>query len=258
MRVCGRFLIAVACVAATGLVPAPARAQRAAPAPPTGTRPAAEVLAELGRSAGVIVLADASVQGRLAMPPGGATAESIEQQIADIVRVLPAGTTWAKLYVPAPANGRWDAATVADFARAQARQLGTTVGAPTPAGTVEILGQRMPAARAQEHIAALNLKLVYLVTNPRVQAAALASVDWRRLTPEQRDLYTRQQAQRLLALDPASRVQALAQMMSSQHDTPEQALIQNVMQQLSDDERRQVKEAVHREGDRKRVILEGK
>jgi hypothetical protein len=245
MRRSGRFLITAACVAAVGLVPIHLRAQQA-PAPRAGTRPAAEVLAELGRSAGVIVLTDASVQGRLTIPPGGATAETIEQQIADIVRVLPAGTTWAKLYVPAPMNGRWDAATVADFARAQARQLGTTVGRPTPAGTVEVLGQRMPVAKAKEHITALNLKLVYLVTNPRAEAA-VASVDWRRWSPEQRERYTQQQAERLLALDPASRVQMLAQMLAAQHDTPEQALIHTVMQRLPDDERRQVREAVHRE-----------
>jgi hypothetical protein len=247
MRRSGPLLITAACVAAVCLVPIHVRAQQA-PAPRAGTRPAAEVLAELGRSAGVIVLTDASVQGRLRMPPGGATAETIEQQIADIVRLLPAGTTWSKLYVPAPVNGRWDAAAVADFARAQARQLGTTVGRPTAAGTVELLGQRMPASKANEHIAALNLKLVYLVTNPRVQTAALAAVDWRRLSPEQRDLYTRQQAERLLALDPASRVQMLVQMLTAQHDTPETALIRTVMQRLSDDERRQVREAVHPEG----------
>jgi hypothetical protein len=262
MRTSGQFLIAAACVAAATVAPIPVRAQQA-PAPRAGTRPAAEVLAELGRSAGVIVLTDASVQGRLTMPPGGATAETIEQQIADIVRVLPAGTTWAKLYVPAPANGRWDPAIVADFARAQARQLGTTVGRPTPAGTVEVLGQRMSAARANEHITALNLKLVYLVTNPQAQAAALASVDWRRLTPEQRELYTQQQARRLLALDPASRVEMLARMVAAQHDTPEQALVNQVMQHLSDDERRQVKETVHREvigreGIRKKVIIDTK
>jgi hypothetical protein len=252
----GLFLLAAVCVVAVSLPSSQVRAQQA-PAPRAGTRPAAEVLAELGRSAGVIVLTDASVQGRLTPPPGGATLETIDQQIAEIVRVLPEGTTWAKLYVPAPANGRWDAAVVADFARAQARQLGTTVGRPTPPGTVEVLGQRLPASKANEHIAALNLKLVYLVTNPRAQAA-VASVDWRRLTQEQRDVYAQQQAQRLLALDPASRVQALAQMLAAEHETPEQAIIQSVFRQIPIEERSQVKEAVGREMERKKLNSGGK
>src|SRR5262249_8731632 len=155
MRTSGPLLITAAWVAAVSLVPIHVRAQPA-PAPRAGTRPAADVLAELGRSAGVIVLADASGQGRPTMPPGGATAETIEQQIAGIVRLLPAGTTWAKLYVPAPVNGRWDAAAVADFARAQARQLGTAVGRPPPAGPVEGLGQRIAPPKADQEINAPN------------------------------------------------------------------------------------------------------
>jgi hypothetical protein len=194
----------------------------------------------------VIVLADASIQGRLTMPPGGATPETIEQQITDIVRVLPPGTTWSKLYVPAPANGRWDAEVVAEFARVQARQLGTTVGRPTPPGIVEVLGQRMPTAKANEHITALNLKLVYLVTNPQAQVA-LATMDWRRMTLKQREARTRQQAQRILALDPARRIQMLTRLMATSHDTPEQALVDYVMQNLSDDERWQLRETIHRE-----------
>jgi hypothetical protein len=138
----------------------------ARPGPPT--RPAAEVLKLLGQSAGVVVLPDASVQGRLMTPPGEATPETIEQRITEIARVLPAGTTWTKLYVPAPPNDRWDAEVVAEYARVQARLLGTA-GRPAPPGTVELLGQRVPVDKANKHIAALNLKLVYLVTNPEVR-----------------------------------------------------------------------------------------
>jgi hypothetical protein len=222
--------------------------------PTPGKRPAAEVLSELGRSAGVIVLADASVQGRLATPPGGATPQTIEQQIADLVRVLPAGATWAKLYVPAPASGRWDTEVVADFARVQARLLGTTVGRPGPPDIVEVLGQRMPATRTNEHITALNLKLVYLVTNPQARAEALALVDRYGKTLEQREQYAKQEEARILALDPARRIRILTRMMASPNETPEQALIDYVFQHLSPDELGQLRETTHREAiDRERV-----
>jgi hypothetical protein len=71
--------------------------------------------------------------------------------------------------------------------------------------------------------------------------------EWGRWTREQREEYTEQQAGRLLALDPARRVHALARMLTSQHDTPEHALIKDVMEHLPDEERRQVKEMVQRE-----------
>jgi hypothetical protein len=214
---------------------APAAAARA------GTRPAADVLAQLGQSAGVVVLADATVQGRLAVPPGGATPETIEQQLTDIIRVLPAGTTWVKLYVPAPANGRWDVAVVEDYARAQARLVGTA-GRPAPAGMVELLGRQLPTEKANDCIAALNLKLVYLVTNPRVESPASVTSNWARLTPEQREAYAHQQAQRLMALDPASRLEALRQLMRRE-PAPQDMIFRMVASQLTDDERVQLKQS---------------
>jgi hypothetical protein len=210
-------------------------------APVPTTRPAAEVLAQLGQSAGVVVLADATVQGRLAVPPGGATPETIEQQITDIVRVLPAGTTWVKLYVPAPANGRWDAAVVEDYARAQTRLVGT-LGRPAPAGMVELLGRQVPTEKANEAIATLNLKLVYLVTNPRAQSASNVASNWSQLTQAQREAYAQQQAQRLMSLDPASRLEALHQLMR-RDARPEDMVFKMVAEQLTDDERVQLKQS---------------
>jgi hypothetical protein len=210
-------------------------------APVPTTRPAAEVLAQLGQSAGVVVLADATVQGRLAVPPGGATPETIEQQIADIVRALPPGTTWVKLYVPAPANGRWDVEVVEEYARAQARLVGT-LGRPAPAGMVELLGRQVPTEKANEAIATLNLKLVYLVTNPRVQSPPNVAANWSRLTQEQREAYAQQQAQRLMALDPASRLEALRQLMRRE-PSPQDLVVGLVIKQMPDGERVQLKQS---------------
>src|SRR5262245_55429786 len=186
--------------------------QTPAPAPGAGTRPAAEVLAQLGQSAGVVILADATVQGRLPVAEARATPESVEQQLSALVRGLPAGTTWVKLYVPAPANGRWDVEVVGDYARAQARLVGA-IGRPSPTGMVELMGRQVPTEKANEAIATLNLKLVYLVTDPRAQVGPNVAAHWAQMTREQREAYAQQQAQRLLALDPASRIEALRQLM---------------------------------------------
>ncbi len=221
-----------------------ARAQQAAAASGrVATRPVAEVLAQVGQSAGVIILADSTVQGRLPPPASPVTAENVEQQIAEYARALPAGTTWAKLYVPVPANGRRDGNIVADFAHALARVVGT-VGRDTPVGTVEILGRRLATDKANETIAALNLKLVYLLTNPRAVSEGSIAANWSRMTPEQRELYAQQQSQRLLALDPASRVRMLRDMMLAREMSPQDAVMRAMMSQMSGSERIQLKQAV--------------
>jgi len=216
--------------------------QPAAPSRPT-TYPAAVVLGQLGQSAGVTILADSSVQGRLSMPAVPATAAAVETQIAEMVRALPAGTTWAKLYVPAPANGRWNGDVVANYARSLAQMVGT-VGRAAPAGTVEILGRNVPADKATEYITALNLKLVYLVSGPTPQRAVNPTANWAQMSPEQRDLYAQQQAQQLMAMNPQSRIQMLAQMMMNREESPEQAVMRAMMSQLSDDERVQLKQSI--------------
>jgi hypothetical protein len=208
------------------------------------TYPAAVVFGQMAQSAGVTILADSTVQGRLPMPAAPATAATVEQQIADVVRALPAGTTWAKLYLPAPANGRWNADVVSNYARALAQVVGT-VGRAAPAGTVEILGRNVPADKASEYINTLNLKLVYLVTNTAPQRTASLMPNWSQLTPDQRDLYAQQQAQRLMGLNPESRIQALAQMMQNQEESPQQAIMRAMFSQLSDDERVQLKSSLH-------------
>jgi hypothetical protein len=240
----------IATVSAALMALGSASAQRApAPAGRATTRPAAEVLAQIGQSAGVVVLVDATVQARLPVPAVTATPDTVEQQIAEMVRLLPGGTKVEKLYVPAPANGRWIAGDVADYARAQARLVGAGGGRPAPAGQVEILGRQLPVEKAREYIEGLNLKLVYLVSNPQTATAASAkAANWARMNPDQRRIYAQQQAQRLLALDPASRVQAMRQMMLQRHDTsPEEMIMRTVIEQMPEDERMQFMREMHRD-----------
>jgi hypothetical protein len=199
-----------------------------------GTRPASEVLARIGQGAGVAVVADSTITERVALPSAPATAATAEQQIAEVVKALPAGTKWAKLYLPAAKGRAWNGDDVAAYALAQAKLFGT-VGA-APAGSVEIMGQILPAAKAQEQIAALNLKPVYLVTNPTKRTAAAASGgadpgQWAQMTEEQRQQYAQQQAAQLLNADPAVRNGVLQQQFM---------VFSQMMRQMTPEQRQQV------------------
>ena len=162
------------------------------------------------------------------------------------MKALPAGTTWAKVYLPNPTGRRLDADAVSDYVFAQARLFGG-VGAAGPAGTVEIMGQKVPQEKAAPVIDALSLKPIYLITNPgaKTAKATLASTggdpNWGTLSPEERQQAARQQAQMLLNLDPASRQAFLQQQQDVmralfQQMTPEQ--LQQYRQSLGSNGRR--------------------
>jgi hypothetical protein len=183
-------------------------------------RPASVILAEIGKAAGVTIVADSTVAAvRVAAPAGAATTDTVEQQIAGVVQALPRGTTWLKLYLPPPAQGRpWNGDDLAAYAKAQARLYGsvrrssTAAAAEAAPGTVEILGQKIPAEQARETITTLNLAPVYLVTNPALDTAGEMG-DWSQMTLDQRRAAARQAAERILNMDPALRSQYLQQHM---------------------------------------------
>jgi len=249
--------VGLAAVAACGLAigaGTPARAQ--APPPPTASdirasgtaasaRPVTEVLAKIGESAGITILADATVRGQhVPMPAVPATPETAEQQIAAVVKALPAGALWARLYVPAPANGRWNADIVSEYAHAQAQLVGT-VGAAAPPGTVEILGRHIPESQAAAYISGLGLKLVYLVTNPRpVSAASAGNSSWLQMNADQRQQYAHDQAQQLLTLDPNAMAQSLQSLMDQGA-----MVMKQVMLQLTPEQRQSVMNAMGASGD---------
>lgn len=161
-------------VAALVLCSVPTFAQTPADSPTPGdSKPvysAQFVLDKIGKAIGVTAVADSNVGGtRVALPAEPTTRENFSQQLADVVKQLPAGTTSARLYLPAPRGGLWRGDDVAAFAAAQTRLYGSRTG--NPAGSVVILGQPIPAAQAQSYIAGLRLQPVYLVSNPQAQAA---------------------------------------------------------------------------------------
>lgn len=218
----------------------PARAQQApAAAQPAGS-PLSDVLARVSQVAGIRVVADSSVATQRVLPPNmnAVTPDTLETQLAEIVGALPRGTQWARVYLPATANSRnWTGDAVADYVYAQSKLFGA-VGAATPAGTVEIMGQRVAADQARTLITALNLRPVYLITNPARRPVPGASGDpsqWGSMSPEQQQQYAQQQAQQLLNMDPTARTAMLQQQLS---------VLGSMMQQMTPEQRREMMQSV--------------
>jgi hypothetical protein len=212
-------------------------------------RPVADVLAQMAQSAGVVIVSDSTAHGFVSAPSVPTTPENVEEQLTGIVSSLPGGMVWAKLYLPAPASGRWNGDIVAEYVRAQAQLVGTVGAAGGPAGTIEVLGRAIPAAKANEYIAALNLKQVYLVASPNSRTAARTNAGWLQMTDDQRQEYAQAQAQQILAMDPASRAQALGQMMAQSG-----MVMKAVISQMSPAERDQMLSGMSVNGGPKIII----
>ena len=174
-------------------------------------------------TSGTVVLADSTVSYER-IPQSlqkDLSPQQIEKGLDALVKTLPAGTIWGKLYLPAAAPGRtWKGDDVAAFAFAQARLFGT-VGAPAPDGSIEILGKRVNKDAAPAYVAGLGLKPVYLLTNPKrrlsVTAWSAASEEqWNTMSKDERKAYGEQQAAQIMALSPEERAQVLDQI--RQHD----------------------------------------
>src|SRR5688572_20607777 len=90
------------------------------------------------------------------------TSETLQAEIERLVKALPKGADWGKLYLPPPPPGKaWKGDEVLAYARAQAQLYGR-VGT-LEEGTVEILSQKLLPEKSKEVIAALNLKPVYII-----------------------------------------------------------------------------------------------
>ncbi|MES2464273.1 MAG: hypothetical protein V4671_27240 [Armatimonadota bacterium] len=194
-------------------------------------------LREAYRTSGATVLADSTVSyervpasllaDKLAAETGTSvpsvdwTAEKIEKGLTALVKVLPPGTIWGKLYLPAPVQGRiWKGDDVAAFAFAQVSLFGD-VGKPASDGSIELLGKRISKEAAPAYIAGLGLKPVYLITNTKRRLSvsswsAASEEQWSGMSKEERKQYGEQQAAQIMALSPEERARVLDQI--RQHD----------------------------------------
>jgi hypothetical protein len=255
-----KWITAGAAVACIAYLSSPVRAQQDAAPPPdtaatqdqaanassrTRQRPLGSVISSLSRSTGISIVADTPLTGlNVPAPSGEVAASDLEAQLTTITKALPSGALWAKLYLPAAASSRgYNGDALASYALAQARLFGN-VGAPTTPGTIEVMGQKVSADKADSVVAALNLKPVYVILNPvqrnngTNQANAVTpanAANWAAMNPQQRQQYAQQQAQNILNMDPQSRQQAMQSMMEQQR-----AVMQALMQSMTPEQRQQM------------------
>lgn len=126
------------------------------------------LIRQLGTDSGQNVLVDSSLAALKAPALAKATTkDNLEEQLDALVRKLPDGAAWAKLYLPKPQEGkRYAADNLSRYALAQASLFGGKVGISKP-GMVEVMGRLMTQAEANPLIEKLELAPYYIVSNPR-------------------------------------------------------------------------------------------
>lgn len=127
---------------------------------------------QLSEESGLLVLADSSVSTQETSAwTEPISAATLEATLDAVVKKLPRGTAWAKVYLPTPEPGkRYTGDAVMAMVQAQKGLVGRKPDAQP--GTVEILGRAYPEADAAAAIKALNLTPVYVLTNPTARAGA--------------------------------------------------------------------------------------
>jgi hypothetical protein len=192
-----------------------------------------QIVKKMSEESGIAVVADSTVASVLVEPLTEATTPAnLEQQIGALAKAIGKDTQWARLFLPEPSNGgAYNGDDVADFAMIQARLFRTAIG-NAPNGSVEVLGKTFGGEKAQPYVAGLDLKPVYLLTNPRIvppsSGESVTELQWNSLTEEQKQAYASQHAARLANADPSVR-QAFFQ----QH----MAVMGSLMRQLPPDQR---------------------
>ncbi len=190
-------------------------------------RPAQQVAASLSKSTGAIIVADRTVANRPITL--NLLREPLSVALGRIVALLPAGTVVKKVMLPAPPPGTPapDGDQVAALVMAQEALYRPTgrpaVAAAAPSlapGEVDILGKRLSREKAAVVVTALELRPVYLLTNPQAagdptqkMSAAQAEMlrTWLGMSPEQQAQAADQQLDMLMNMDPALRRTLFAQ-----------------------------------------------
>lgn len=182
--------------------------------------PLREVAERLSRATGTLVVADKTVAAvPVTLNVGGETLDAVLQRVA---KVLPEGALVKTVYLPAfaPTAPAPDADKIAALVFAQEALM---AGGASKNGTAEdivIQGKRLGPDKAASVVAALELKPVYLLTNPKAAsdpveklgAVQLESLrTWLEMTPEQQKTAVDQQFDALINMDPSLRQQIFAQ-----------------------------------------------
>ena len=186
--------------------------------------PLRAVLAQISKASGVWVLADSSVAGVAITleTRGGRLTEVLEE----ILKQLPPEVRVRYVGVPAAENAP-EGDIVSQYIGAQdalkpTKGKGTT-NTPTIASEIDVAGRTLAAEKAAPLMASLDLKPVYLVTNPSGDALVAKALRmqteglqiWMEMTPDQRSKMMENQLNSLLNMDPTAR-RSLFEQMSTQ------------------------------------------
>ena len=126
------------------------------------------IVRQLAQDSGENVLVDSSLAAlRAPALPKATSKDNLEAQLDALLRKLPDGSAWAKLYLPKPQEGkRYAADNLSRYAMAQAGLFGGKVGTSKP-GMVEVMGRLITQSEANPLIQKLDLVPYYILTNPR-------------------------------------------------------------------------------------------
>lgn len=132
---------------------------------PASVRALETLLREVSERVDVRLLADSTLAGARVVPPNQPVndASRVEGWLKELVRNIPGGASWVKLWLPPPPRGkRWSGDDVVKYALSLAQLYGK-VGA-VQEGKSEILATQLPDGPAQSVKDALKLQPVYLLT----------------------------------------------------------------------------------------------
>lgn len=201
-----------------------AQTERRIPPMQFAQTPLRTVLAQLTKASGVWVVADSSISGTPVSleTRGGRLTEVLE----DLVKQLPPEVQVRYVGIPATETTP-DGDVVSQYINAQdalkpSKGKGTT-NTPKIASEIDVAGRTLAAEQATPLMTSLDLKPVYLVTNPsgdaliakalRMQTEGLQL--WMEMTQEQRGKMMDNQLNGLLNMDPSAR-RSLFDQMSTQ------------------------------------------
>ena len=194
---------------------------------------------ETGVGTGIRVVADSTVANeQIPLPKTVATPDTIAAELDAVVAALPKGAAWAKLYLPEASARAYKGDDLAEYALAQSKLFGK-IG-DVPVGSVEVMGKVLPAEKAQAVIDALNLKPVYLVTNPTLKAVGAGDLNtWTTLSDAQKEEFAKKEAAKRLAMGPEAFAKDFATYMSQQG-----AVMGQMFGQMSPEQRDTYREAM--------------
>ena len=151
---------------------APPAAKQAAAA-----KPLSSVVLGLGKTFGQTILLDTplSLEKTTFAPKTGESDATLEETLTKLVKTLPSGAAWAKVYLPEPPPGKkYTGDAVAGYVMAQAALFGKA-GESKP-GKIELLGKQLPDAEAEPMVAGLKLVPYYILSAPTRRLAGAGAL----------------------------------------------------------------------------------